>query len=164
MSKLRLEVILDVLDKASAPLRKLKAGTQAASKGTADLADKLKQLQKQQRTLDALGEGKTKLAELAKSLQLAQAQLAGMQAGGQATSAQMRQQQQTVERLSQSYARQKAQLVQTRSALTRMGVGNASTAQAQLRSIKTSACGSPLQNQSRPPHQTQTPWAIQANF
>ncbi|MDO4704737.1 MAG: hypothetical protein Q4A98_00750 [Comamonadaceae bacterium] len=130
MSDLRLQVILGVLDKASAPLKKLKQGSGQTGQSLEELKAKLAGLQKQSRLMDSLKAGQEAFQKMGRDIGVAKAQLQAMQLAGNASESQMKKQRALIEKLTASYNKKKTVLIGMRSQLNRMGGGALATQEA----------------------------------
>lgn len=123
MSNLRLQVILGVLDKASAPLKKLKQGSGQTGQSLEELKAKLAGLQKQSRLMESLKAGQEAFKNLRHNVAQANAKLQEMQAAGDVSESKLKKQQAAVEKLTNSYNRKKEAILKIGRELRRMSGG-----------------------------------------
>ncbi|MBS0501126.1 MAG: phage tail tape measure protein [Proteobacteria bacterium] len=132
VDKLRLEVVLAAIDKATGPLKAIASGSKATAGALTQTERALRELQKQQRTLDGFDKQRAAMGEARNKLRVLQQQLQAMQAAGQASAKEMKAQEKAVAQASKAYDEQRATVLRLRQQLTHMGMGNASAAQARL--------------------------------
>lgn len=129
---LRLQVILQALDKATAPLRGIERGSKGAAAALKAARERMSELNAQQRAIDGMRQQQAAFAETSNKLKILRAQLDGMRQSGTATTRQIATQERAVAKQTAAYEQQRQALVQLRTKLTGLGVGNVAAAQARL--------------------------------
>ncbi|MGT0248011.1 phage tail tape measure protein [Burkholderia pyrrocinia] len=84
-NELKLRVVFDMVDRLTRPLRQTLAGSKSLSRALADTKKQLSELQKQQKTVDAVKAVRTEMGQTATKLKAAQERFVGLQAQIQAT-------------------------------------------------------------------------------
>ncbi|WP_249212157.1 hypothetical protein [Burkholderia cenocepacia] len=84
-NELKLRVVFDMVDRLTRPLRQTLAGSKSLSRALADTKKQLSELQKQQKTVDAVKAVRTEMGQTATKLKAAQEKFAGLQAQIKAT-------------------------------------------------------------------------------
>lgn len=84
-NELKLRVVFDMVDRLTRPLRQTLAGSKNLSRALADTKKQLSELQKQQKTVDAVKAVRTEMGQTATKLKAAQEKFAGLQAQIKAT-------------------------------------------------------------------------------
>ncbi|MCA8182498.1 phage tail tape measure protein [Burkholderia vietnamiensis] len=79
-NELKLRVVFDMVDRMTRPIRQTLAGSKSLSRALADTKKQLSELQKQQKTVDAVKAIRTEMGQTATKLKAAQERLAGLQA------------------------------------------------------------------------------------
>ena len=140
MDKLKLQVLLDLADRVSAPLKRIGAGARALNTDVSSTQDVLRKLQQQQAAVGKANAMQASLRETQAKLQAARsakaALVAEMLKGGEAAKAaggQYRAAGDAVQKLAATYQRQIDQTKRLRAGLAEMGVTNAAQAEGKLR-------------------------------
>jgi hypothetical protein len=84
-NELKLRVVFDMVDRMTRPIRQTLAGSKSLSRALADTKKQLSELQKQQKTVDAVKAIRTEMGQTATKLKAAQEKFAGLQAQIKAT-------------------------------------------------------------------------------
>ena len=129
---LRLRVLLDLADKALAPLKRISQGSKETAASLKAAREQLKQLNAQQSALGNFAKHTQTLREAGNQLQVLKQQLQAMQAAGVASAAQMQKQQAAIDKQTAKYREQQATVFKLRNALNSMGVTSASQAQQRI--------------------------------
>ncbi|MBR8280464.1 phage tail tape measure protein [Burkholderia vietnamiensis] len=79
-NELKLRVVFDMVDRMTRPIRQTLAGSKSLSRALADTKKQLSELQKQQKTVDAVKALRTEMGQTATKLKAAQEKFAGLQA------------------------------------------------------------------------------------
>lgn len=140
MDKLKLQVLLDLADRVSAPLKRIGAGARALNTDVSSTQDVLRKLQQQQAAMGKANAMQASLRETQAKLQAARtakaALVAEMLKGGEAAKAaggQYRAAGDAVQKLAATYQRQIDQTKRLRAGLAEMGITNAAQAEGKLR-------------------------------
>lgn len=132
---LRLRVILDMVEKVVAPLKRVSAGSSEAARSLKAARDRLKELNEQQGAVSNMQRQQAEFARLNNELKIKQSLLAGLKASGSATAAQIGREEKSVASLASALAKQRERAGQARVELNKLGVtGSLSGAQARLKS------------------------------
>ncbi|WP_422842578.1 phage tail tape measure protein [Acidovorax sp. M2(2025)] len=132
--QLRLRVVLDMAERVLAPMKRISGASNETARALKAARDRLKELNDQQAAVGNVQKQAAELARLNNALKVKQALLDGMRAGGTATAAQLKREENGVRKLADALEVQKAAAVKARAALNAMGVtGNLGTAQARLK-------------------------------
>ncbi len=133
-NNLRLRVILDMVDRVVAPLKRVTNGSTDAARALKAARDRLKELNQQQGALANVQRQQTEFARLNNELKIKQSLLAGLKASGTATAAQIGREEKAVASLASALAQQRERAGQARIELSKLGVtGNLSAAQTRLK-------------------------------
>ncbi|KWI47848.1 hypothetical protein WT72_30480 [Burkholderia pseudomultivorans] len=84
-NELKLRVVFDMVDRLTRPLRQALTGSKGLSRALADTKKQLSELQKQQKTVDAVKAVRTEMGQTATKLKAAREKFAGLQAQIKAT-------------------------------------------------------------------------------
>ncbi|WP_175754506.1 phage tail tape measure protein [Burkholderia ambifaria] len=84
-NELKLRVVFDMVDRMTRPIRQTLTGSKKLSRALADTKKQLSELQKQQKTVDAVKAVRAEMGQTATKLKAAQERLAGLQAQIRAT-------------------------------------------------------------------------------
>ncbi len=140
MDKLKLQVLLDLADRVSAPLKRIGAGARSVGLDVSGTQDALRKLQQQQAAVGKANAMQASLRETQAKLQAARtakaALVAEMLKGGEAAKAaggQYRAAGDAVQKLAATYQRQIDQTKRLRAGLAEMGITNAAQAEGKLR-------------------------------
>lgn len=134
---LLLQVRMKLTEQVLGPLRKVTAATGDTAKALKEARDRLKELNKQQGMVDDLRKQQAALAANSQQLKIQKALLQSLQNSGTATEAQLKKQSAAVDRQTESWKRQAAQMAQMRTRANAMGIGKLSEDQDRLtREIK----------------------------
>lgn len=140
MDKLKLQVLLDLADRVSAPLKRIGSGARALNTDVSSTQDVLRKLQQQQAAVGKANAMQASLRETQAKLQAARtakaALVAEMLKGGEAAKAaggQYRAAGDAVQKLTATYQRQIDQTKRLRAGLAEMGITNAAQAEGKLR-------------------------------
>lgn len=131
-NNMRLRVILDLADKALAPLKRIGQGSKETAAALKAAREQLKQLGAQQAALGNFAKHTKTLREAGNQLQVLKQQLQAMQAAGTASAAQMQKHQAAIDKQTAKYREQQATVFKLRTALTGMGITSASQAQQRI--------------------------------
>ncbi|WP_257811746.1 phage tail tape measure protein [Burkholderia glumae] len=126
-NELKLRVVFDMVDRMTRPIRQTLAGSKSLSRALADTKKQLSELQKQQKTVDAVKAIRTEMGQTATKLKAAQEKFAGLQAQIKATESPTVRMQNAMRRASASVATLTQQQEKQR---TRLGELNARMQQA----------------------------------
>ncbi len=129
---MRLRVILDLADKALAPLKRISQGSKETAATLKAAREQLKQLNAQQSALGNFDKHTQAMRESSNQLKVLKQQLQTMTSTGQASASQIKAHQAAIEKQTAKYKEQQATVFKLRTALTDMGITNASQAQAVL--------------------------------
>jgi TP901 family phage tail tape measure protein len=132
MSDKRMQLLLELKDKALAPLRGIQAGSQDAAKALADARVQLKQLNAQQAALGSFEKSTAAMRESSTQLKVLRQNLQTLQATGQGSTTQAKQLQAAIEKQTTRFKDQQTKVLELRSSLTRLGITNVSQAQQRL--------------------------------
>lgn len=132
MSDKRLQLILELKDKALAPLRSIQAGSQDAAQALAATRAQLKQLNGQQAALDRFEKSTASMRESSNQLKVLRQNLQMLQTTGQGNTAQAKKLQTEVEKQTAKFKDQQTKVLELRTSLTRLGITNTSQAQQRL--------------------------------
>lgn len=132
MSDKRMQLLLELKDKALAPLRGIQAGSQDAAKALADARAQLKQLNAQQAALGSFEKSTAAMRESSTQLKVLRQNLQTLQATGQGSTVQAKQLQAAIEKQTTRFKDQQTKVLELRSSLTRLGITNVSQAQQRL--------------------------------
>lgn len=134
---LLLQVRMKLTEQVLGPLRKVSAATGDTAKALKEARDRLKDLNKQQGMVDNLRKQQASLASNSQQLKIQKALLQSLQNSGTATEAQLKKQSAAVDRQTEAWKRQSAQMAQMRTRANAMGIGKLSEDQNRLeREIK----------------------------
>ncbi|MFC4923855.1 phage tail tape measure protein [Delftia deserti] len=140
MDKLKLQVLLDLADRVTAPLKRIGAGARSVGLDVSGTQDALRKLQQQQAAVGKANAMQASLRETQAKLQAARtakaALVAEMLKGGEAAKAaggQYRAAGDAVQKLAATYQRQIDQTKRLRAGLAEMGITNAAQAEGKLR-------------------------------
>lgn len=140
MDKLKLQVLLDLADRVSAPLKRIGAGARSVGVDVSGAQDALRKLQQQQAAVGKMRSMQERLQETQQrmaALKAGKAALgAEMQKGGptaQALGAQYRKTTEELQKLSAAHERQIDQAKRLRAGLSGMGITNVAQAEGKLR-------------------------------
>jgi hypothetical protein len=131
-NNMRLRVILDLADKALAPLKRIGQGSKETADALKAAREQLKQLNAQQNALGNFAKHTQTLREAGNQLQVLKQQLQAMQAAGTASAAQMQKHQAAIDKQTARYREQQATVFKLRTALNSMGITSASQAQQRI--------------------------------
>ncbi|MGS1060059.1 phage tail tape measure protein [Burkholderia glumae] len=126
-NELKLRVVFDMVDRMTRPIRQTLAGSKSLSRALADTKKQLSELQKQQKTVDAVKAIRTEMGQTSTKLKAAQEKFAGLQAQIKATESPTVRMQNAMRRASASVATLTQQQEKQR---TRLGELNARMQQA----------------------------------
>ena len=136
VDKMRLEVILSAVDKATGPLKGIAKGSKATAAAIEEAQRALGKMEAEQRKIarlqDRLNSAKKGAASERDALRAAQANLEVLKTTGGATEKQIARQQASVDKQMAAYERQRNVALRLRAELNNMGVGKAAVEQAQL--------------------------------
>lgn len=133
--QLRLRVVLDMAERVLAPMKRISGASGETARALKAARDRLKELNDQQGAVGNVQKHAAELARLNNTLKVKQNLLAGMRAGGTATAAQIKREENGVRKLSEALELQKSAAIKARAALNAMGVtGNLGAAQTRLKS------------------------------
>lgn len=132
MSDKRMQLLLELKDKALAPLRGIQAGSQDAAKALSDARAKLKQLNAQQAALGSFEKSTAAMRESSTQLKVLRQNLQTLQATSQGSTVQAKQLQAAIEKQTTRFKDQQTKVLELRSSLTRLGITNVSQAQQRL--------------------------------
>lgn len=133
MADMRMRLLIELKDRALAPLQRITQGSGKAAQALKDTQAQLKRLNEQQRTLDNMGARRQALGDAANKLRVLQQQLQAMGASGQASAKAMAAQQKAVDKASQAWRGQQQAVLALRRQLTTLGISNTADAQRNLR-------------------------------
>lgn len=134
---LLLKVRMQLTEQVLGPLRKITSSTNDTAKALKAARDRLKELNKQQGMVDDLRKQQAALAANSQQLKIQKALLQSLQNSGTATEAQLKKQSAAVDRQTEAWKRQAAQMAQMRTRANAMGIGKLSEDQNRLeREIK----------------------------
>ncbi|ATH13818.1 phage tail tape measure protein [Delftia acidovorans] len=140
MDKLKLQVLLDLADRVTAPLKRIGAGAKSVGVDVSGAQDALRKLQQQQAAVGKMRSMQERLQETQQrmaALKAGKAALgAEMQKGGptaQALGAQYRKTTEELQKLSAAHERQIDQAKRLRAGLSGMGITNVAQAEGKLR-------------------------------
>ncbi|RGE46134.1 phage tail tape measure protein [Comamonas testosteroni] len=129
---MRLRVMLDLADRALGPLKRISQGGKETAAALKETRAQLKQLNAQQNALGNFDKHTQAMRESSNQLKVLKQQLQTMTSTGQASASQIKAHQAAIEKQTAKYKEQQATVFKLRSALTDMGITNASQAQAVL--------------------------------
>jgi hypothetical protein len=136
VDKMRLEVILSAVDKATGPLKGIAKGSKDTAAALEEARRALGKMEAEQRKIarlqDRLNSAKKGAASERDALRAAQANLEVLKTTGGATERQIARQQASVDKQRAAYERQRNVALRLRAELNNMGVGKAAVEQAQL--------------------------------
>ncbi|MDD2978235.1 phage tail tape measure protein [Aquabacterium sp.] len=134
---LLLKVRMQLTEQVLGPLRKITSSTSDTAKALKAARDRLKELNKQQGMVDDLRKQQAALAANSQQLKIQKALLQSLQNSGTATEAQLKKQSAAVDRQTEAWKRQAAQMAQMRTRANGMGLGKISDDQNRIeREIK----------------------------
>lgn len=131
---LRLQVILQALDRATAPLRAIERSSKGAATALKTARDRVAELNAQQRAIDGMRQQQAALAETTNKLKVLRAQLDSMRTAGTASTRQIAAQERAVAKQTAAYEAQRRAVVELRTRMNSLGIGNVAQAQARLAS------------------------------
>ncbi|QIL44638.1 phage tail protein [Acidovorax sp. HDW3] len=132
MADMRMRLLIELKDRALAPLQRITQGSGKAAQALKDTQAQLKRLNEQQRTLDNMGSRRQALGDAAKKLRELKQQLQAMGAAGQASAKDMAAQQKAVDKASQAWRAQRQAVQALRRQLTTLGISNTAETQRNL--------------------------------
>lgn len=143
---LRLQVIMDLANKASAPLRNISASSSEAAKALKGARDQLKQLQQQQATIDSLAKQQASFKDVAEKVRVLKLNLEMLRKTQGENSKATQQAAKALATATTEYEKQKSGVIGLRRQLKEMGIGNVSEAQARLKT-ETAAATAAIEQQ-----------------
>lgn len=143
---LRLQVIMDLANKASAPLRNISASSSEAAKALKAARDQLKQLQQQQATIDSLAKQQVSFKDVAEKVRVLKLNLEMLRKTQGENSKATQQAAKALETATTEYEKQKSSVIGLRRQLKEMGIGNVSEAQSRLKT-ETAAATAAIEQQ-----------------
>ncbi|WP_312589474.1 phage tail tape measure protein [Comamonas terrigena] len=129
---MRLRVVLDLVDKAMAPLKRIGQGSKETAATLKAAREQLKQLNTQQAALGNFQKQSQALQETSNQLKVLSQNLQALRASGVGTTAQIKASQQAVEKQTAKFKEQQATLLKLRSNLTSLGITSVSEAQKRM--------------------------------
>lgn len=136
---LRLQVIMDLANKASAPLRNISASSSEAAKALKAARDQLKQLNTQQTAVDGFTKQQAAMRASRDQVKVLQQNLEVLRQTQGANSKAVQAAEKALAKQTTEYNKQKEAALQLRNQLTKLGIGNVSEAQARLKTETASA-------------------------
>ena len=130
MADLKLSVIMQLADRAAAPLRNITKGSKDAAQALKAARDTVKKLNEQQRQVDGFTKQQAALRAASDQTKVLQQNVAALTAAHGANSAQVREAEKALAKATAGYDKQRAAVVKLRSELTKAGIGNVASAQA----------------------------------
>ena len=144
---LRLQVIMDLANKASAPLRNISASSSEAAKALKAARDQLKQLNTQQAAVDGFTKQQTAYKASSDKLKVLQQNLDVLRQTQGAHSKVVQAAEKALSKQTTEVDKQKTALLGLRARLNELGIGNVSAAQARLKT-ETAAATAAIEQQS----------------
>ena len=129
---MRLRVVLDLVDKAMAPLKRIGQGSKETAATLKAAREQLKQLNTQQAALGNFQKQSQALRETSNQLKVLSQNLQTLRASGVGTTAQIKASQHAVEKQTAKFKEQQATLLKLRANLTSLGITSVSEAQKRL--------------------------------
>lgn len=143
---LRLQVIMDLANKASAPLRNISASSSEAAKALKAARDQLKQLNTQQAAVDGFTKQQAAMRASRDQVKVLQQNLDVLRQTQGAHSKAVQAAEKALAKQTSEYNKQKEAALQLRNQLTKLGIGNVSEAQARLKT-ETAAATAAIEQQ-----------------
>lgn len=129
---MRLRVILDLADKALAPLKRISQGSSETAQTLKAARDQLKQLNNQQAALGNFEKHTQAMRESSNQLKVMRQNLQMLQTTGSGSAAQIQQHQVAIEKQTAKFKDQQATVLKLRTNLTNLGITNVSNAQQRM--------------------------------
>ncbi|MBP9942062.1 MAG: phage tail tape measure protein, partial [Comamonas sp.] len=129
---MRLRVILDLADKALAPLKRISQGSADTAKTLKAARDQLKKLNEQQAAVGNFEKHQQALRQSSNQLKVLQQNLKTLQATGGASTSQIKSHQTAIEKQTAKFKEQQATVFKLRSGLNALGISNVSGAQQKM--------------------------------
>lgn len=130
---LRLQVILDLANKASAPLRNIEKSSADAAKALKAARDTLKKLNEQQRAVDGFNTQQAAMRRSADNVKVLQQNLDVLRSTHGANDKQVQALERTLAKENATLAKQRDGVMRLRQQLTQLGIGKVTEAQARLK-------------------------------
>lgn len=132
-NNLRLQVILQTIDRASSVLRRIQGGSSDAAKELKKTRQELDKLNAQQKIIGELRNLQAGFKKVSNELKVAKTNFDSLRASGSATAEQLKKQQAIVDKLTASWKKQKDQMMAARSRASTAGITNLTEAEQRLR-------------------------------
>lgn len=147
-NNLRLQVIMDLANKATAPLRSISKSSAEAAAALKGARDKLKELERQQATIDSLKKQQASFKDVAEKVKILKLNLEMLRKTQGENSKAAQEAAKALAAATTEYEKQKSSVIGLRRQLKEMGIG--STAQAQQRlKTETAAANAEIEKQRR---------------
>lgn len=136
---LRLQVIMDLANKASAPLRNISRSSTEAAQALKATHDTLKQLNEQQRTIDGFTKQQAAMRESSNKLRVLRQNLDTLRLSQSASKREIDGAEKALAKQTERYEKQRDAVFKLRHQLTALGINKVSEAQARLKTETTNA-------------------------
>lgn len=143
---LRLQVIMDLANKATAPLRSISASSSEAAKALKAARDQLKQLEQQQATIDNLKKQQSSFKDAAEKVKILKLNLETLRKTQGENSKAYQDAVKTLAAATAEYEKQKSSVIGLRRRLKEMGIGSTAEAQQRLKA-ETAAATAAIEQQ-----------------
>lgn len=138
-NNLRLQVIMDLANKATAPLRSISKSSAEAAAALKGARDKLKQLQKQQAAVESFTKQQAALKASADKVKVLKQNIEVLRQTHGAHSKAVQAAEKALSKQTAEYQKQKESVLQLRNQLNKLGISNVSEAQKRLKTETASA-------------------------
>lgn len=138
-NNLRLQVIMDLANKATAPLRSISKSSSEAAAALKGARDKLKELERQQATIDSLKKQQASFKDVAEKVKLLKLNLEMLRKTQGESSKAAQEAAKALATATTEYEKQKSSVIGLRRQLKDMGIGSTAQAQQRLKTETASA-------------------------
>lgn len=125
MNRLRLEVLMQAVDKVTGPLKRIMGGSAATSRQVRQLQENLKGLKTQKLAVDNFAKARAEMHGMGANIAYAKTQLKQLEAAGRGSTAEATKLQRAIARQNQLFDAQRQKVLSIRSTLNTLGVGRA---------------------------------------